>query len=333
MVVDVHSHIYPRAFLDELSKRQNVPKVEIRADGEHLVLFEREEELLGGTRPMSKSYYDLSAKIDFMNSHGIDKSVISIGNPWVDLFSPEDAVVWATRLNDWLQRECEQERRFLAFGVLPMQSPEAALAEINRLSKLPHVHGVIIGTRPGGNQLDHLLLEPIWAALEEYQMTVFIHPHYVVGYDWMAGFGHALPLALGFTFETTVAISRLILSGTFDRFPRLRVLLAHGGGALPYLAGRLAKCTRVDNESSRNIMKPLETYLSHLRHDTVLYSADALRFALSMSDSSHFAFGTDHPFGIADPALIQDAINQVASETKESEDMLGQNALRWFEVQ
>ena len=77
------------------------------------------------------------------------------------------------------------------------------------------------------------------AAASELDLTIFLHPHYGVGNEHFGGHGHSLFLALGFTFETTAAVARLILSGALDELPNLKLLLAHGGGTLPFLAGRL----------------------------------------------------------------------------------------------
>jgi predicted TIM-barrel fold metal-dependent hydrolase len=332
MIIDVHSHIYPRDYLNELSTRNGIPRVEKREDGEHFVIFEDEEELLGSTRPMPASFYDLTSKIDFMDNHGIDRTIVSIGNPWVDFFSPDEAGFWATKLNNWLQQECEREARFEAFGVLPIQTPGAAVVEIERIARLSHIHGVIIGTRPDGQNLDSPALEPVWAALERHQLMAFIHPHYVLGYDWMNGYGHALPLALGFTFETTTAITRLILSGVLDRFPALRLLLAHGGGTLPYLSGRLEICTSVDGGSTRHIQQRFGEYLKKLYYDTVVYDPEVLRLTLTMADATHYAFGTDHPFGIANPDLIRSAIDTAALTPAMAKQLFYENATNWVRV-
>jgi aminocarboxymuconate-semialdehyde decarboxylase len=196
---------------------------------------------------LGPAYFDLGYKLAYMDQHGIDVSVLSLGNPWVDFMPSAEAAWWARSLNEDLEFLCSATSRLHAFGALPMQNVPAARDELRRLAILPHIHGAIIGTRPGGLHLDDPVLDPVWA--EAGRVPLFIHPHYILGADWMAGYGHAVFLGLGFTLETTTAVTRLILSGALDRHPGLTLILAHGGGALPYLAGRLDACTQQDENA------------------------------------------------------------------------------------
>lgn len=329
MVVDVHSHIYPRDYLDLLTQRQQIPRLESREDGEHLIIFPDERNTLGATRPISPAFSDLSEKTAFMQKNGIDQSVLSIGNPWLDFLPRREGAWWATRLNDWLQDQCQRGERFRAFGVIAPQAPEESAVEIERIAEFSHMDGIILGTRPGRSHLDSRALDPIWRALEATGLLAFIHPHYVAGYDWMGGMGHALPLALGFPFETAVATARLILAGTLDRHPGLRLLLAHGGGALPYLAARLETCVSIDGDASKHVTKPISEYVRALRYDAVVYSSNALKLTMATASSDQIAFGTDHPFGIARPDLIRRAITEAAPTEAVAQDMLYRNAARW----
>ncbi len=333
MTIDMHTHGYPRAYLEALVGRTGVPRVDRRPDGDHFVIFPDEEQLLGATRPITPSFFDLDEKIAWMNQHGIDRAVISIGNPWLDPFEPGEAREWAVRLNDELQQTCEQQPRFESFGVVPMQSVEGAVAEIERIAKFSHVHGVVVGTRPNGGFLDNPDLDPVWDAIRRNQLWVFLHPHYTVGYEWLTGFGHAPALALGFPFETTAAAVRLILSGVLDRFPDLRIMLAHGGGTLPYLAGRLDTCTSVDAHSRRMMQRSIPEYLRMFYYDAVVYDPDVLKLTMATASADHIAFGTDHPFGIADPDRIRAAIAGAARDETAATAMLGGNAVRWLNLE
>jgi aminocarboxymuconate-semialdehyde decarboxylase len=116
------------------------------------------------------------------------------------------------------------KKRLYGFGALPTLDAEGCVAEINRIATLPHMRGVIMGTSGLGKGLDDPRLQPMWAAIEEKKLMVFLHPHYGVGSEHFHGTGHALALALGFPFETSVAVSRLIVSGTLEKFPKLKVV-------------------------------------------------------------------------------------------------------------
>ncbi|KAL0565204.1 hypothetical protein V5O48_016831 [Marasmius crinis-equi] len=175
-----------------------------------------------------------------------------------------------------------------------------------------------MGTRGLGKGLDDEALDPVWAAIEEAELVVFLHPHY--GVDSSAwgdkDNGHVLPLALGFPFETTTAATRLILSGVFDRFPRLRLLLAHSGGTLPQLSSRLASCIDHDPVVASRLKHDARFYLGKLYLDAVAYGSEELGFVSDVLARAHryekgaeissatvrsagsdrMLFGTDHPF-------------------------------------
>ena len=321
MVVDVHTHVYTRPYIEALSRRKELPRVDVKDDGEHFVIFENETELLGGTKAMSRAFFNVEEKLAFMRSYGIDRSVVSFGNPWLDFFEPGEAADWARSVNGDMAQLAADHDALDCLGVLPLQNPTAAAAEVTHVAEDQHLKGVIIGTRAGNDHLDSPALEPVWADLEEAGLPVIIHPHYCLGYEWMTGYGHALPLALGFPFETSAAAMSLVLSGLLDRHPRLRIILAHAGGTLPYLAGRLEKCVSVDPVAHRSIERSVRDYLRMFYYDAVTYDDEALRCTRALAGADRIMFGTDHPFGIADPVQGLAAIDAACGLAEEREAM------------
>jgi predicted TIM-barrel fold metal-dependent hydrolase len=155
-------------------------------------------------------------KLKFMDKHGIDVTVVSTANPWLDFLPPPDAQNLALELNEDLEEYCStspkvasvQVPRLYGFGLLPLVpdvSVESVLASVNQISQLPHLRGVIMGTRGVGKGLDDPALDPVWSAIEKAGLVVFVHPHYGVDAKAWGDIdnGHVLPLALGFPFETT----------------------------------------------------------------------------------------------------------------------------------
>jgi predicted TIM-barrel fold metal-dependent hydrolase len=125
---------------------------------------------------------------------------------------------------------------------------------------------------------------------------VFVHPHYGIGHQLFPDTGHALLLALGFPFETSIAVARLILRGALERHPALKLLIAHAGGTLPFLAGRLDSCVKNDISRDFGLPKPFSHYLRQCWFDAIAYHPPALAALTAFADPAKIMFGTDHPF-------------------------------------
>ncbi|OKL61132.1 hypothetical protein UA08_03519 [Talaromyces atroroseus] len=330
-IVDIHTHVYTPAYLDMLRARKKVPYVHDPANGadSRLIILSSDDDASTPAdqrgRPVDSSYSDIEVKLAFMKRHGITTSVISLANPWLDFLDVDDAQIWSERINNDLEETCAQVnsktrtdtvatgiKTLYAFGALPLSAPDASIIvnEITRLKMLPHMRGVIMGTSGLGNGLDDQKLDPVWAALAQTQTLLFLHPHYGLPDEAFGGsevtqrYGHVLPLALGFPLETTIAVTRMLLSGVFDRFPDLKILLAHSGGTLPFLAGRIDSCIAherkfVANGGSaqgpvRDVWSVLNT---NIYLDAVVYGEAGLRAAIHAAGShERLLFGTDNPF-------------------------------------
>ncbi|KAJ5152297.1 2-amino-3-carboxymuconate-6-semialdehyde decarboxylase [Penicillium capsulatum] len=333
LVVDIHTHMYPPSYMAMLRARKEVPYIYDPENGPpRLIILSSDDNpaipLHQRGRPIDTSYSDIDVKLSFMRQHGIDCSVLSLANPWLDFIHGKEAITWAQRINDDLESTCavnnkdedrdrnesrplDEKQSLFAFGVLPTRAdPNDIVIEIKRLGNLPHMRGAILGTTGLGNGLDDRAMDPVWHALEETEQLVFLHPHYGLpdeafgGKSKIAQYGHVLPLALGFPLETTIAVTRMLLGGVFDRFPRLRVLLAHSGGTLPFLAGRIESCIIhergfMDNGGPvrgphRSIWNVLKT---NIYLDSVVYGAAGLQAAIEAGGGvDRLMFGTDHPF-------------------------------------
>ncbi|TCD69852.1 hypothetical protein EIP91_005929 [Steccherinum ochraceum] len=385
LFVDVHTHVYLPRYASFLRSRTTAPRIFSRpntdnADGtseERLLILDNEP---SGGRPVGPQYWDREEKLKFMDRHGIDVSIISSANPWLDFLPASTAHTLANELNEDLETYCSTSptltglhnlKRLYGFGLLPLvpSAPISSLLEtIDQISKLPHLRGIIMGTKGIGKGLDDDALEPVWEALAKTGLVVFLHPHYGVDSNaWgEKENGHVLPLALGFPFETTTAITRLILSGTFDRHPTLRILLAHSGGTLPLLSSRLASCIAHDPLVASRLQHDARHYLGNLYFDAVAYGAEELGFVSDVIGragayegkagrkdadgkvglderrrvgSERMLFGTDHPFF---PPLSEtekwmsvvenlDAIESVDGWTEKEKDAVrGGNALKLF---
>jgi aminocarboxymuconate-semialdehyde decarboxylase len=295
--VDVHSHVYPSRYVSLLRARDTVPRIVTREGQDRMLILPGEDADTSTSvgRPIGSEYWDGARKIAFMDRHGIAVSVVSPANPWLD-FLPDAGTV-ATEINEDMEALCAGSGgRLFGLGLLPVREPAAAAEELGRIALLPHLRGAVIGTTGAGKGLDDPALDLVWAAAERHGSMIFVHPHYGLGNEALAGFGHATLLALGFPFETTAALVRLILSGVLDRFPGLRLMVAHAGGVLPYLAGRLDACVAGDAYSPVRLRHEPSTYLRSLYFDAIGYQAPTLSLLISLVGVERLIFGTDHPF-------------------------------------
>ncbi|KAF8557025.1 amidohydrolase 2 [Imleria badia] len=373
--VDVHTHVYLPRYAAELRARSSAPRIYRRTGAddqpeERLLILDGEP---GVGRPVGPQYWERDQKLLFMKRHDIDISFVSSANPWLDFLPPERAHALAQELNNDLEEYCSTSpeaegfpglKSIYGFGLLPLVpgvSVSSVLEIIKQINTLPHISGIIMGTRGVGNGLDDETLEPMWEALQQANLVVFIHPHYGVDSKSFGdrANGHVLPLALGFPFETTIAITRLILAGVLDRHPNLRLLLAHSGGALPQLSSRLASCIAHDPIVAKRLKHDARYYLGKLYFDAVAYGAEELAFVSNVIGraeaynatggeydtdvgSTRLLFGTDHPFF---PPLeasqkwqsVEDNLKAIRSVRTWGDsaraNVLGLNALKLFNLE
>lgn len=306
-----------------LRERREVPRVATIGGEDRLIILPDEDDdtSTSAGRPVGGEYFDTARKLQYMDTHNIGVSVLSLANPWLDFLSAAEAPDMAKLMNDDMQNECDKSGgRFYGFGVLPTADIDASCAELERIASMERMRGIIFSTHGLGRGLDDPRLLPVYQTVEKLGLTIFLHPHYGVGVEHFEGYGHALYLALGFTFETTTAISRLILSGLLDKVPDLKLLLAHTGGTLPFLAGRLDSCYKHDLHLAGTLEHLPSEYLQRMFYDGIAYHFPALDCAQQMVGTDRIMFGTDHPFfpppGVVSRAPLscacRPAINHVA---------------------
>ena len=197
--------------------------------------------------------------------------------------------------------------KLFAFGTLPLSAPtEDIVAEIERLASMPHIKGLILGTSGLGKGLDDARMEPLWTTIGERKLLIFLHPHYGLPSEVFGPVqhdsGHVLPLALGFPMETTIAFTRMYLAGVFDRHSELKMLLAHAGGVVPFLAGRVESCVLherafLDEQGKLKERRGIwEVLKKNIWLDGVVYSAAGVKAAVDVVGKERVLWGTDHPF-------------------------------------
>lgn len=302
--VDIHSHIYPATWIDLLRSRATPPYIDTTAN----TLVNRPG--VPG-KPLLPNLYDVSTKIEFMDQHGLDISVLSLGNPWLDFLTTEKeragAADIATHINEDMEKMCTaHDKRLFFFATLPLTAPvDNILQQIQAFSGFPHCRGVVMGYSGFGSGLDDPSFSPVLSALAKAILPIFFHPNYglpgeVFG-PCCGQHGQVLPVSLGFTTETTVAFTRMYLADIFTNLPNLKVILPHAGGSLPSVIGRIEACIANDKAwqgrlSSSSTRRPLRDVLSeNVYLDGITFDKGALRAATDAVGVARVMFGTDHP--------------------------------------
>ncbi len=323
--IDCHAHFLPDAFVDELRARGLIDarKTEQTIELARAVCGYSEER---SRLPYFPSLYDADARVTLAREQGIDRQIICLP-PFYFAYAaqPELGLAVARAGNDALAAivgrapDC-----FASFATVPLQDPQRAVVELRRaVTELGH-WGVEIGSSIAGAPLDDPKLDAFWAELCELDVPVFMHPHHELGGE------RAAPYYLGNLFgnpsETGLIAARLIYAGVFERFPKLHMILAHGGGTLPYIIGRLDHGYRVRPET-KTIPHPPSYYLARLYYDTITHDDAMLAYLVSRVGAGNVVVGTDRPFdmGIDDP---RGTVARIPNLDRAGRDaILGGNAL------
>jgi aminocarboxymuconate-semialdehyde decarboxylase len=300
-VIDAHVHVIA-------GTGRGWPEVRVE-DGVQVVEFE------GRTiRSAVGEFLDVERIIE---QRGVDRVVLS---PWVPLLVGD--VDTLRRRNDAMAELVGE--RVAALGAVPLQDPELAAAELRSLMSAGWPAGVEVAARVGGEYLGADRFAPFWAAAEETGALVFVHPS-TRGFE---GPGELyLWNTVGNPVETTITAAHLIMAGVLERHPGLRVLLAHGGGAVLALRGRLRHAHEHLAAARTRLREPVEDSLRRLYFDTVTHDPAVLRAVVDFAGADHVLMGSDHPFDMADPhpvATVRSAGLDPAAEAA----VLGGNARR-----
>lgn len=326
-VVDIHTHMLSERYVELLTTR---------SDGVYRV---RDE--IGDVRVLDKGgapfltltegMFDYPMRIKAMDAAGVDLAVISLSAPNVYWGSAETSAEVARLTNDQLaaaQRDYPDRIRFLAS--LPWQHPDRAVAELDRAVELGAVGVMVLGNVAGAS-LTSETFAPIWSAIDSRGLPVLLHPTTPPGVEQMDVSRYHLVWSAGFTYDTTLALARMILDGFFDRYQRLTIIGAHAGGYLPFLLPRLDQGFHSFASTRESIDRLPSSYLPRLYVDSIAYSEASLRFTIDTFGQDHVLFGSDYPHkcGRMDQMLeLLDASTSGAATTA----IKGDNAERIFDL-
>jgi aminocarboxymuconate-semialdehyde decarboxylase len=298
-VIDIHTHMLTRKYLDLLG-RDGAPKycTAIDAVGQPIITV-WDAPFFTITAPM----WDYDLRIEAMDAARVDVAIVSLTTPNAYFGNADTSLAAARIVNDSMaEQQTARPDRIRWFASLPWQYESEALRELERAVTAGAVGVMVIANIDGANLTDPRFAR-IWAEIDRRGLPVLLHPGPPQGIREMAMDEYGLVPPVGFTFDTTLAVSRMIFDGFFDRFTRLKLIASHGGGTLPYLAGRLDRCHEIVPASRAVISEAPSEYLRRIYYDTVLYSMSALELCREIAGSdSRLLYGSDFPHTIGDMA-------------------------------
>ncbi len=320
--IDVHTHVLTEETAGLLSRE--APKVPVTItpiDDMNATLD------VGGTayRPFPRGGFDVAQRLRDMDAAGVDVQVLS-ATPQTYLYKQEAALGVATSIvqNDQMAKLiAAHPDRFMGIATLPMQAPDKAADELKRAVEKLGLKGTMFGSNIMGKNLDDPSFEPIWATAEALGAFVFIHPNNIAGADRMRSY--YLNNLIGNPLDTTIAAACLIFGGVMDRYPKLKVCLAHGGGFTPYQAARWEHGWKVRPEPKKNVKEQPVDIARRFYYDTILHSAAVLEFMIGHVGADHVLLGSDYPYDMGMPDCV-DHVRGLKISAADKAGILGERA-------
>jgi len=316
--IDIHTHFVPGSIPQQAGRNPLWPSIEGRgADGAAV--------MVGGKvfRVIDSRSWDCARRIDDMSADDVDVQVVS---PMPELlshwFPAADADALCRYINEGIAGLCNANPgKFIGIGMAPMQDASLAIKRFDEIKSLG-LRGIEIGSHINGIPLGDIRLHDIYAAAEQAGLMVMVHPLHPLGLDRMGGRPELAAVA-AFPLETAFAAVSLMTGGVTERFPNLRILLSHGGGALPWILPRLRHARTVGPPLDSLFPRDPGEMVKSFYYDTILYDDVALNYLVTKVGKDRLVAGSDYPFTIKQdrPAEFAEQVLGVARETFASNAM------------
>ncbi len=290
MIVDVHNHYYPPRYLEELSRGRSTVTVTVDDQGNPRLHYP------GDYNIAVRGHRDIAYREEVLQAEGVDLQVLSLTTPGTHVEPPERARELAALVNDEFMQAVAQRRRFAAYATLPLNDPVASARELERAMTELRLPGAMLFSNVNGVPLADARFEPLWETADHLGAVLHIHPTNPASVAGMEQYW-LMPL-VGFLFDSTLAAAGLVFAGVPRRYPRIRWVLSHLGGAIPFMAERLDRGFHAFPECRRNIEAPPSEYLRSFYFDTVNFDPRALRLAVDFAATGHVLAGSDYPHQI-----------------------------------
>ena len=326
MIIDTHNHYYPPEYLRQIQAGPSAVRVTVDDDGNPCLHYP------GDYNVCVPGHRDIDYRAGVLAGLGVDTQAISLTTPGTHVETPEMAVRLAILVNDAFASAAERHRgRFVPFATLPLNDPAASLREFERASNSLAMPGATFFSNINGVPLYDRRFWPIYEAANERDAVIFIHPTHPVGVEAMLDYW-LMPL-VGFLMDTTLAAAGLVFSGVAARYPRIRWLLGHLGGAIPYLAERLDRGYHAFPDCRVNIDCPPSEYLkTQFYYDTVNFDPACIKLAIAFAGANHILAGSDYPHQIGSIPKMLEVLRGLDISEPDRAAIMGGNAARLLKL-
>lgn len=324
--IDVHSHVIPETIIQAMRDNRDLYKTEIRGQGDTLKFVRGKVEI-----DLIPEFYNADAKVESMDRKGLDISVISPGPQafFYGLGDANQALKTAGIVNEGVAKMvAARPERLRGMATLPMQHPDAAIVELERVVKEYGFRAVELGTAIGSEELADPKFRPVLRRIQELKVVIFAHPNTQGSAGRLDCY--YLTNLIGNPLDTTIMVGNLMFSGALDELPDLKILLAHGGGFLPYQIGRFEHGSKVRPDTSAvTKTSPLEMF-KRFYFDALTHSPEAVRHLINVVGSDRVVIGTDSPFDMGEEHPVQHLDAVPGLTQAEREDVCYRSALNLF---
>jgi aminocarboxymuconate-semialdehyde decarboxylase len=310
---DLHTHFYTQEYFQQIRDLPSEFSFDQSPTGQTIITF-RGARFFGVTPAMT----DVAQRIEDMDRVGIDVEVVSLSTPNVFFAEAQSQPGVARMVNDsYADLISRHPKRFKGFASIPMDAPDAALAELHRAIDELKLNGVILLSNIGGKALTSPEYRPFFEEANRIKLCIFLHPMLPLNSEPFREY--VLGPIIGFPFDTTLAVARMCYDGMFEEFPNIRWIIGHLGGAVPYLMERMDNGFRDFAECRQKIHKLPSVYLKQLYYDTVSFSPYTLKMVVDMVGADHMVMGSDYPhlLGSIDRAVSSIASLEISNQQKE----------------
>lgn len=328
--IDIHTHILPRDWPDLKERYGYGGFVQL----DHYKPCCAKMMIDGKVfREIKSNCWDTDERIAECDSAGITTQVLSTVPVMFSYWAkPEDTFDLSRYLNDHIAEAVNNAPdRFAGLGTIPLQSPELSVKELERCVNQLGLKGVEIGSHINDWNLDNENLYPFYEAAEDLKAAVFVHPWDMMGKEKMQKYW--LPWLVGMPAETSLAVCSMIFGGIFEKFPRLKVCFAHGGGSFPFTLGRIEHGFKVrpDLVAIDNKVNPRD-YLGRFWLDSLVHDSKALKYITELAGSDKIVLGSDYPFPLGEhmPGKLIEAT--FPSDADLMEKLLWRNAAEFLSI-